>query len=189
MQQSKLGYPYSYEDELTSEMSEKNIKKLVMIFLLCWNLNVKKAPSAPLPGADGFVVRPNQCRNYGIPSRAATLAGSKLNNNQQDSYYEPSLNSTFEKKQLQKKFEHAKDFGVEGNYNPANRDLYQKKLIEHMKSTHACLGTYKGHDVYHYYNPNTDLNVMVNGSNNKFISGWHLSPEQILNMKNNGNIQ
>ena len=83
----------------------------------------------------------------------------------------------------------AEDFGVEGNYNPANRDLYQKKLIEHMKSTHACLGTYRGHDVYHYYNPKTDLNVMVNRSNNKFISGWRLSPEQILNMKNNGNIQ
>ena len=165
-------------------MAEENIKKLVMILLLFWTLNVKEVRAAPLPGTDGFVVRPNKCRNYGIFSRAATSAGSQHNNNQQDSYYEPSLNSTFEKKQLQKKFEHAKDFGVEGNYNPANRDLYQKKLIEHMKSTHACLGTYRGQDVYHYYNPKTDLNVM-----NKFISGWCLSPEQILNMKNNGNIQ
>ena len=198
MQQSKLGYPYSYRDELTPEMSKENIKKLLIILLLFWDLNVKEVRSAPLQGANGFVVRPNtprrrgnqnQCRNYGIFSRSATSAGSQLNNNQQDSYYEPSLNSTFEKKQLQKKFEHAKDFGVEGNYNPANSDLYQKKLIEHMKSTHACLGTYRGQDVYHYYNPNTDLNVMVNRSNNKFISGWRLSPEQILNMKNNGNIQ
>eukprot|EP00980_Cylindrotheca_fusiformis_P031173 scaffold25934_cov1914-Cylindrotheca_fusiformis.AAC.1 len=78
--------------------------------------------ATPLPGADGFVVRPNrprgrqtqnQCRSYGIISRAATSAGSQHNNNGQDSYYEPSLNSTFEKKQLQTKFEHAKDFGVE----------------------------------------------------------------------------
>ena len=30
---------------------------------------------------------------------------------------------------------------------------------------------------------------MVNQGNNKFISGWLLSPDQILNMKNNGNIQ
>lgn len=58
-----------------------------------------------------------------------------------------------------------------------------------MKSTHVCLGTYIGHDVYHYYNPETDLNVMVDRSNNKFISGWRLSSDQILNMKNNGNIQ
>ncbi len=36
MQQSKLGYPYSYGDELTPEMSEENIKKLVMILLLFW---------------------------------------------------------------------------------------------------------------------------------------------------------
>ena len=58
-----------------------------------------------------------------------------------------------------------------------------------MKSTHACLGNYRGQGVYHYYNPKTDLNVIVNRSNNKFISGWRLSPEQILNMKNNDNIQ
>ena len=35
----------------------------------------------------------------------------------------------------------------------------------------------------------TNLNVMVNRNNNKFISGWRLSPDQITNMKNNGNIQ
>nr|QUS63743.1 hypothetical protein [Haslea silbo]QUS63948.1 hypothetical protein [Haslea silbo] len=112
-----------------------------------------------------------------------------VKDNQQDSYYEPSLNSTFEKNQLQKKFDHAKDFGVEGNFNPANRDLYQRKFIEHMKSTHACLGTYRGWAVYHYYDPRTNLNVMVDRNTNKFISGWRLSDEQIINMKNNGNIQ
>ena len=58
-----------------------------------------------------------------------------------------------------------------------------------MKSTHVCLGTYRGQDVYHYFNPETNLNVMVNRVNNKFISGWRLSPDQILNMKNHGNIQ
>jgi len=198
MEQSKLGYPYDYGDELTPEMAQSNRIKMLTILILIWVLITSQVEAAPLPGADGFPVRPNpprgrpnrnKCRNYGIISRSATSAGIQHNNNQQDSYYEPSLNSTFEKKQLQKKFNHAKDFGVEGNFNPANRDLYQRKLIEHMKSTHACLGTYRGQDVYHYYNPNTDLNVMVTRSNNKFISGWRLSPEQILNMKNNGNIQ
>ena len=58
-----------------------------------------------------------------------------------------------------------------------------------MKSTHACLGTYRGEEVYHYYTQETNLNVMVNRNNNKFISGWRLSDEQIINMKNNGNIQ
>ena len=198
MQQSKFGYPYDYGDELTSEMAQSNRKKMLTILLFIWVLETSQVEATPLPGADGFVVRPNrprgrqtpnQCRSYGIILRAATSASSQHNNNGQDLYYEPSLNSTFEKKQLQKKFEHAKYFGVEGNYSPANRDLYQKKLIEHMKSTHACLGTYRGQDVYHYFNPETNLNVMVNRGNNKFISGWLLSPDQILNMKNNGNIQ
>ena len=58
-----------------------------------------------------------------------------------------------------------------------------------MKSTHACLGTQRGWDVYHYYDPKTNLNVMVDRNTNKFISGWRLSDEQIINMKNNGNIQ
>ena len=93
------------------------------------------------------------------------------------------------KKQLQKKFKHAKDFGVEGTYTLANRDSFQRKLIEHMNSTHACIGTYRGHEVFHYYNPENNLNVMVNRDNNKFISGWLLSPDQITNIERNGNIQ
>ena len=172
----------------------------ITILILIWVLITSRVEAATIPGADGFRVRPNsprgrpnrnrnKCRNYGIISRSSTSAGSQYNNNQQDSYYEPSLNSTFEKNQLQKKFNHAKDFGVEGNFNPANKDLYQRKLIEHMKSTHACLGTYRGRDVYHYYDPRTNLNVMVDRNTNKFISGWRLSDEQIINMKNNVNIQ
>ena len=59
-------------------MAEKNIKKWVIILLLFWVLNVinvKEDRAAPLPGADGFSVRPythrrrrnqNQCRNFGI---------------------------------------------------------------------------------------------------------------------------
>jgi len=190
MQQSKLGYPYSYGDELTPEMAQSNRNKMLIILLWIW-LIVSQVQAAPLPGADGFAFRPNNpwCRNYGILSRTATSAGSHHNDNVNDAHFEPSLNSTFEKKQLQKKFEHAKDFGVLGNYNVANRDLFQRKLIEHMKSTHACLGTYRGQEVYHYYNPETNLNVMVNRNNNKFISGWRLSPDQITNMEHNGNIQ
>lgn len=31
--------------------------------------------------------------------------------------------------------------------------------------------TYRGNEVYHYFNPDTKLNVMVNPKTNKFISG------------------
>ncbi len=57
-----------------------------------------------------------------------------------------------------------------------------------MKSTHACLGTYQPNDVYHYYDPNTKLNVMVDRNTNAFVSGWKLSRKQQANMKINGNI-
>ena len=40
-----------------------------------------------------------------------------------------------------------------------------------MKSTHTGLDTYRGQEVDHYYNLETNLNVMVNRNNNKFISG------------------
>lgn len=56
-------------------------------------------------------------------------------------------------------------------------------------STQRIEGTFKKIEVTHYFNPETGLNVFFNRDNNKFISGWSLSPEQILSMKNNGNIQ
>ena len=99
-----------------------------------------------LPGADGFVIYslPRPCPNRnGCPneiiSKAATSVASKLNKNQQDPYYDPSVNVTFDNQQLKKKFKHAKKFGVEGNYNSANRDLYRKKLIEHNDGVSFCL--------------------------------------------------
>ena len=58
-----------------------------------------------------------------------------------------------------------------------------------MKSTHARRGTYRGHPVFHYYNKETNLNVMVNPDTNKFISGWYLGREQRDYMVLNGNIQ
>ena len=81
----------------------------------------------------------------------------------------------FEKKQLEKKFRYTKMFGIKNNFNPTNRNLYQKKLIKHIKSTHPYLGTYRKKDVYYYYDPTTNLNLIVDRNTNKFISGWRLS--------------
>ena len=80
-------------------------------------------------------------------------------------------------------------FGIKNNFNPTNRNLYQEKLIKHIKSTHPYLGTYRKKDVYYYYDPTTNLNLIVDRNTNKFISGWRLSAQQITNMINNGNIQ
>lgn len=83
-----------------------------------------------------------------VVTNKSTTLQNKLNNG---SYYCSELNYTIQNKQPQKKFEYAKNFGVLYNCNPAHRDLFQRKWIEHMKSTHACLGTYKRNEVYHYY--------------------------------------
>ena len=85
MQQYKLGYPYDYGDELTSEMAQSNRIKMLTISILIWVLIRSQVEAAPLPGADGFPVRPNpprgrlnrnKCRNYGIISKLATSAGN-----------------------------------------------------------------------------------------------------------------
>ena len=57
-------------------------------------------------------------------------------------------------KQLQKKFKHAGDFGVEGNYNKENLNLYKQKLENHLKhpGTELIEGVYRGDDVDHFHN-------------------------------------
>ena len=61
-------------------MAQSNIIMLT-ILLLTWILRITQVEAAQLPGADGFPIipntprgrqNPNQCRNYGILSRAVT---------------------------------------------------------------------------------------------------------------------
>lgn len=80
MQQSKLGYPYSYGDELTLEMAQSNINKILTILLLIWLLKVSQVQAAPLPGADGFI--PTYiCRKRQTYSREANGLSTRLEQN------------------------------------------------------------------------------------------------------------
>lgn len=137
-------------------------------------------------------VLPRCGRSHGIISRIATSAGIDFyNNGNNGSYFDQSLNCEFTEKQLQKKYDrHATDFGITGNNNSVNRELFRKALIKHMKQQNIiCIGTYRNKPVYHYYNPDTHLNVMIDRNTNKFVSGWRLSDNQIENLERNGNIQ
>jgi hypothetical protein len=199
MQHSKLGYPYSYGDELTPEASRLNRNKMLTILLLIWLLKVSEVQAAPIPGADGFtptyICRKSQ--TYSTYSRAATGLSIRLkenpnNNNRPQrnkiSEYIPEFNSTIDNKQLQKKYKHARDFEISGNYNKENAQLYKEKIIQHMQepSTQRIEGTYKKSEVTHYFNPETGLNVFFDRKNNKFISGWLLKTDQLDNMVNRG---
>jgi RHS repeat-associated protein len=95
----------------------------------------------------------------------------------------------FDAAQVQSKFGHAADFGVTGNYNQVNALKFVEAMSEHIDSAEAIQGTYRGTiPVTSYFNPSTDINVMVDQSGN-YISGWKLSPAQVQNLLRSGNIQ
>jgi RHS repeat-associated protein len=96
---------------------------------------------------------------------------------------------TFGGTQLQKKFKHASDFGVTGNFNKANAKTYEGALEAHVHdpSTTIIRGTYRGDPVTHYYNSNTGNNVIVDPSGN-FVSGWKLGQAQTQNLLTHGGL-
>ena len=151
MQQQKLGYPYSYGDELTPEMARENRNKLVTILLLIWALKVNQVQAAPLPGADGFPICPNR-QTY---SRAATSLSTGLKENPNNQNI-PRENRAFHDRpvgdgsiltdlQVRKKFKHAADFGILGNPNRKNYELFKDRIVGHMKNRSTTIkeGTYK----------------------------------------------
>lgn len=84
-------------------------------------------------------------------------------------------------KQLQKKYKHASDFGVEGTYNAAKSEEFKEAMKAHLDDpdTVEIEGTYKGNQpATHYYNPRTDLNVIAD-SGGRFVSGWRLGENQV----------
>lgn len=94
---------------------------------------------------------------------------------------------TFNQIQLQKKFKHATDFSVVGNYSPANALKFQQAIESHIASPTAKIiqGTYRGNPVIHIIEPKTGINVMLEKSG-EFISGWKLNAAQASNVLTRG---
>ena len=95
----------------------------------------------------------------------------------------------FTERQLQKKFNHAKEFGISGNYNRANAAKFNSAINQHINSPNIKIveGTYRNNEVIHHINPSTNLNVMSDHANS-FISGWRLNPSQLNNVLSNGKL-
>ena len=89
--------------------------------------------------------------------------------------------------QLQKKFKHASDFGIKGNYSKANADAFKKAIESHVQSskTSVIQGTYRGDTVVHYLDKSTGLNVITK-TTGEFVSGWKLNPNQLQNVISRG---
>ena len=91
--------------------------------------------------------------------------------------------------QLQKKFKHAIDLGVKGNYNKANVLKYKDALEKHVNNsfTKTINGTYRGKPVSHYYNTSTKINLMTS-KNGDFISVWKVTSDQAMNLLKRGSL-
>jgi RHS repeat-associated protein len=92
-------------------------------------------------------------------------------------------------KQLQKKFKHAEDFGVSGNYNTANAKKFNEAIQGHLNSSGVkeISGSYRGNPVTFHTNPNTGLTVIQN-PNGSFLSGWKLNPQQLQHVLKDGKL-
>ncbi len=102
-----------------------------------------------------------------------------------------SREAHFNPAQLQSKFKHAHRFGVKGNYNKVNVVKFEEALSNYLKDSQVIpiRGTYrKTQPVLHFYNPNTELNVMLKTDKN-FISCWQLDEDQIFHLLQTGNVQ
>jgi len=92
-------------------------------------------------------------------------------------------------KQLQKKFKHAKDFGVQGNYNPANAKKFNSAINQHLNAegTQAIQGAYRNSNnlVTFHLNTETGLNVLTTRTG-QFINGAKLSPAQVNDILTKG---
>lgn len=99
--------------------------------------------------------------------------------------------SRFSPRQLQKKYKHAKDFGIDGPYNPAAADRYQQALKTFIRdeATDALECTMRGQPgkVWAYVDQHSRRCVVCDAGGN-FISGWRLSPTQLAQLLSKGHL-
>ncbi|WP_282785772.1 MULTISPECIES: colicin D domain-containing protein [unclassified Nocardia] len=92
--------------------------------------------------------------------------------------------------QLQKKFKHAKDFGVEENWNNKTAAKnFREALQSHLDDPNTLHidGFYHGDRAILNYNPETGL-VVVQSLSGDFITGWRVSPGQTANILERGRL-
>ncbi|MFE4203840.1 colicin D domain-containing protein [Aneurinibacillus aneurinilyticus] len=81
--------------------------------------------------------------------------------------------------QLQKKFKHASDFGVQGNYNTNNATKFKNVLNSHIKSAdNIYQSKISGTGDVFVYIKDKNLAVFVD-KNGNFVSGWRLNQQQL----------
>nr|WP_275052318.1 colicin D domain-containing protein [Brevibacillus laterosporus] len=78
---------------------------------------------------------------------------------------------------LQKKWKHASDFGVSGNFNRSNAEIYKEAIEGYVQSANQIYqSTYRGQSVYVYMKDEIGVYTDLAGN---FISGWKFTKDQI----------
>lgn len=93
------------------------------------------------------------------------------------------------KKQLQKKYKHAEDFGLPKNYTPKNAEELGRRLDDFMKSPDTLhrAGTYRGQPAQFAFNPTTGKLVLQHPDGSLW-SVWNLSPRQLMHVIRDGKL-
>jgi len=92
----------------------------------------------------------------------------------------------YETSKLQHEWKHAKDFGIDGNWNKTNGVKYQEAIQKHIDTASDIFeSTYGGDSVYVYINKNTSVGAYVDMAGN-YVGGWKFSAEQIAYHISNG---
>jgi Colicin D len=101
----------------------------------------------------------------------------------------PKKPLTTTRAQIEAKYKHAKDFGVNEPRGKAGFDKFEQAVKNHVDDpgTMHIGGTYHGQPAILNYNPNTGL-VVVQKPTGEFVSGWRLSPGQVKNVLERGQL-
>jgi hypothetical protein len=86
--------------------------------------------------------------------------------------------------QLQKKWKHARDFGISENWNTANARLFREALTKFIQENPEVIKeqiSYNNQPHIMYFDPCNQLQVLTDHSGN-FISGWRLSDSAFFNV-------
>jgi hypothetical protein len=97
--------------------------------------------------------------------------------------------------QAQRKFRHARQFGVQGSYNRQSADRFKAALAAHVvaSGTQFIRGMYArgagsgGFPALFYVDPVSRL-IVVADVNGNFVTGYRLSPRQLWNIQRNGRL-
>ncbi|WP_245742771.1 polymorphic toxin-type HINT domain-containing protein [Fontibacillus panacisegetis] len=94
--------------------------------------------------------------------------------------------ASFTTKKLQHEWKHAGDFGLSGNWNKTNGELYEKAIQNHMQgATNVWKSKYRGDDVFVYFDKNTGIGSYTDLSGN-YVGGWKFNQAQLEFHQNNG---